>query len=405
MQSLFAPPCHRVADARKEKTMKANKSILALLLALTLLLGWTPVAWAKQQTISIRVLPEVDEDFDILYNGAKLKVEEGDGSEYDLVQIEIDSGDEKLTLQLKYKKKYWSSEGGVTVGTVNNYGWKVGEFNHYGSTEDGDWICNITIEKNDNFSGYPGLQNICEINAFYVEMVPPSATLTYDDGVEDESVSGMPEPASEQVKLPGSADDSTPTGNFTAAAAPTRSGYSFQGWRASWNNELYGAGQKVTVTALPKEKLTLTAEWEKQNTTAIPGKPVEGGDSGSGDSTQSYYYIHADCSSGGSVSPSGYTRVSKNGSLTVSFAPKSGYSILAVYVDGVKTGTADGQYTFSNVTADHKIYVQFEKTSEGYDDVPKTGDEAPLAAAAGLGLLALLGLGCLLASRRRAMQR
>ena len=102
------------------------------------------------------------------------------------------------------------------------------------------------------------------------------------------------------------------------------------------------------------------------------------------------------------MSPSGYTRVSKNGSLTVSFAPKSGYSILAVYVDGVKTGTADGQYTFSNVTADHKIYVQFEETDAEYDDVPKTGDEAPLAAAAGLGLLALLGLGCLLASRRRA---
>ena len=222
----------------------------------------------------------------------------------------------------------------------------------------------------------------------------PALTIEYKPGTTD-SVSGMPNPVEVTV---GAGNE------FTTAAAPTSSGYSFQGWRASWNNKLYGAGKKVTVTALPEEKLTLTAEWEKQITTAIPGKPVEGGDSGSGDSTQSYYYIHADGSAGGSVSPSGYTRVSKNGSLTVSFAPKSGYSILAVYVDGVKTGTVGGQYTFSKVSADHKIYVQFEKTSEGYDDVPKTGDEAPLAAALGLAALALAGLGCLLVSRRRAMR-
>ena len=148
--------------------------------------------------------------------------------------------------------------------------------------------------------------------------------------------------------------------------------------------------------------LTLTAEWKKMS--AIPGNPVGGGGSGGGSSSQSYYYIYADCSSGGSISPSGYTRVSADGSLTVSFAPKSGYSILAVYVDGVKTGTVGGQYTFSKVSADHKIYVQFEKTNAGYDDVPKTGDEAPLAAALGLSALALAGLACLLVSKRRAMR-
>ena len=384
--------------------MKANKSILALLLALTLLLGWTPVAWAEKPTISIRVLPWVDNDFDILCNGEELTVKPGTGDAFDLVQIEIDSEDEELILRLKYKKKYWSVEegGGVTVGTAGDYGWKMEEFNYtYGSTEDGDWICDIKIEKDVNLPDDFQWKDLCEINIFDVQMVPPSATLTYDDGVEDESVSDMPASTPEQVKLPNSDEESTPMGTFTAAAAPTRSGYSFQGWRANWGNkELYGARQEVTVTALPEADLTLTAEWKKMS--AIPGKPVEGGDSGSGDSTQSYYYIHADGSAGGSVSPSGYTRVSKNGSLTVSFAPKSGYSIQAVYVDGVKTGTADGQYTFSNVTADHKIYVQFEETDAEYDDVPKTGDEAPLAAAAGLGLLALLGLGCLLASRRRA---
>lgn len=222
----------------------------------------------------------------------------------------------------------------------------------------------------------------------------PELTIEYKTGTSD-SVSGMPD----SVKVTVGAGN-----QFTTAAEPSRSGYRFQGWRANWNNELYKANAAVKAPDKPDSGTdwTLTAEWKKMS--AIPGNPVGGGGSGGGSSSQSYYYIYADCSSGGSVSPSGYTRVSADGSLTVSFAPKSGYSILAVYVDGVKTGTVGGQYTFSKVSADHKIYVQFEKTSEGYDDVPKTGDEAPLAAALGLSALALAGLGCLLVSRRRAMR-
>ena len=250
--------------------MKANKSILALLLALTLLLGWTPVAWAEKPTISIRVLPWVDNDFDILCNGEELTVKPGTGDAYDLVQIEIDPGATSLTLQLKYKKKYWSSEGGVTVGTVNNYGWEMNTF--YDSTKEDYWICNIKIQKKGNLPDDFQWKDLCEINTFIVQMVPPSATLTYDDGVEDGSVSDMPAPASKQVELRGSDEESRPTGIFEAAAAPTRSGYSFQGWRASWNNELYAARQEVTVTALPEADLTLTAEWKKMS--AIPGKPV-----------------------------------------------------------------------------------------------------------------------------------
>lgn len=220
----------------------------------------------------------------------------------------------------------------------------------------------------------------------------PALTIEYKPGTTD-SVSGMPD--SEKVTV-GAGNQ------FTTAAAPARSGYRFQGWRASWNDELYKANAAVKAPDKGTD-LTLTAEWKKMS--AIPGNPVGGGSSGGGSSSsQSYYYIYADCSSGGSVSPSGYTRVSADGSLTVSFAPKSGYSILAVYVDGVKTGTVGGQYTFSKVSADHKIYVQFEKTNAGYDDVPKTGDEAPLAAALGLSALALAGLACLLVSKRRAMR-
>ena len=407
--------------------MKRIKTLFALLLALTLLLGLAPVAFADATVNELKpptnstVSPVIvdggtatftwEAEKNYRMDDPEVSIEpakNGEVAEYDpqtqTVTLSNLQGAETYTVTLTATLKETVAinyDGGVNDGSVSDMPNDVMDL-----VEGESHTITDTIPVRDGyvFVGWKYDDKIYKagdtlnVPASQVDLIAQWAvalTITYEPGTTS-TVSGMPNPVEVTV---GAGNE------FTTAAAPTSSGYSFQGWRASWNNKLYGAGKKVTVTALPEEKLTLTAEWEKQITTAIPGKPVEGGDSGSGDSTQSYYYIHADGSAGGSVSPSGYTRVSKNGSLTVSFAPKSGYSILAVYVDGVKTGTVGGQYTFSKVSADHKIYVQFEKTSEGYDDVPKTGDEAPLAAALGLSALALAGLGCLLVSRRRAMQR
>ena len=407
--------------------MKRIKTLFALLLALTLLLGLAPVAFADA-TVNAPTPPEHSTVGEVTVDGEtanftweaeknyrmddpKVSIEpakNGEVAEYDpqtqTVTLSNLQGAETYTVTLTATLKETVAinyDGGVNDGSVSDMPNDVMDL-----VEGESHTITDTIPVRDGyvFVGWKYDDKIYKagdtlnVPASQVDLIAQWAvalTITYEPGTTS-TVSGMPNPVEVTV---GAGNE------FTTAAAPTSSGYSFQGWRASWNNKLYGAGKKVTVTALPEEKLTLTAEWEKQITTAIPGKPVEGGDSGGGSSSQSYYYIYADCSSGGSISPSGYTRVSKNGSLTVSFAPKSGYSILAVYVDGVKTGTVGGQYTFSNVTADHKIYVQFEKTSEGYDDVPKTGDEAPLAAALGLSALSLAGLACLLVSKRRAMQR
>ena len=73
------------------------------------------------------------------------------------------------------------------------------------------------------------------------------------------------------------------------------------------------------------------------------------------------YEIEADCSSGGSISPSGTVTVVHGNSKTFNFTPKSGYEVSAVYVDGKKVSTSNDSYRFSNVRADHTIYVDFVK--------------------------------------------
>lgn len=419
--------------------MKRSKTIFALLLALTLLLGLTPVAFAAEPTIlvdpvpehttvaDITIKPETDGSYtatftwgaEVDYHMADPKVEimrdpgetldNGEQATYaaDTKTVTLTNLQEGKSYVVKLSTDFYTPinyDGGVSDDSVNDMpndvmNLKKGEtltITNTIPTRAGyvftGWKYKNTIYKAGDTLTVPGVDEgkVVDLIAQWADAL----TIEYKPGTTD-SVSGMPD--SEKVTV-GAGNQ------FTTAAEPSRSGYRFQGWRASWNDELYKA--KATVKAPDKPDsgtdLTLTAEWKKMS--AIPGNPVGGGGSGGGSSSQSYYYIYADCSSGGSVSPSGYTRVSADGSLTVSFAPKSGYSILAVYVDGVKTGTVGGQYTFSKVSADHKIYVQFEKTSEGYDDVPKTGDEAPLAAALGLSALALAGLGCLLVSRRRAMR-
>ena len=408
--------------------MKRIKTLFALLLALTLLLGLAPVAFANA-TVNQLNPPTNSTVGEVTVDGetATFTWKADAGYRMDAPEVSIDptgNGEkaeydpqaQTVTLSNLQDKEYTVAldailnktvpinyDGGVNDGPVSGMPNDVMDL-----VEGESHTITATIPVRDGyvFVGWKYDDKIYKagdtlnVPASQVDLIAQWAvalTITYEPGATD-SVSDMPDSTSNPVTVGAGL-------TFTTAAAPSRSGYRFQGWRASWDEKLYSANAPVKAPDKPNSgtDLTLTAEWKKMS--AIPGNPVGGGGSGGGSgSSQSYYYIYADCSSGGSISPSGYTRVSADGSLTVSFAPKSGYSILAVYVDGVKTGTVGGQYTFSKVSADHKIYVQFEKTSEGYDDVPKTGDEAPLAAALGLSALALAGLGCLLISRRRAMR-
>lgn len=70
------------------------------------------------------------------------------------------------------------------------------------------------------------------------------------------------------------------------------------------------------------------------------------------------FVITATAGKGGSISPSGQVSVQTGGSQTFIITPSAGHKIFSVKVDGVSQGPITS-YTFSNVTANHKIAVLF----------------------------------------------
>ena len=74
--------------------------------------------------------------------------------------------------------------------------------------------------------------------------------------------------------------------------------------------------------------------------------------------------ITATAGIGGSITPSGAVRVNEGDSQTFSITANSGYRISKVSVDGVNQG-AISSYTFTDVTDDHTIIVEFTKISSG----------------------------------------
>ncbi|MDD2734858.1 MAG: DUF1566 domain-containing protein [Desulfuromonadaceae bacterium] len=68
--------------------------------------------------------------------------------------------------------------------------------------------------------------------------------------------------------------------------------------------------------------------------------------------------ITATAGTNGSITPSGATSVSYNGSQSYSITPATGYHIADVLVDGVSVGAVAG-YTFSNVVTSHTITASF----------------------------------------------
>jgi hypothetical protein len=70
------------------------------------------------------------------------------------------------------------------------------------------------------------------------------------------------------------------------------------------------------------------------------------------------YEISASVKGNGSISPAGNISVSTGESMTYTMTPATNYQIAGVIVDGVSVG-AVSTYTFSNLTANHKIQATF----------------------------------------------
>lgn len=88
------------------------------------------------------------------------------------------------------------------------------------------------------------------------------------------------------------------------------------------------------------------------------------------------YNITASSGTGGKISPSGTVSVEKGQNTTFTFTPDKNYKVSKVYIDGKETKVKNNNYTFENVSSDHKISVTFEKISKL--TAAKTGDNSML---------------------------
>ncbi len=84
----------------------------------------------------------------------------------------------------------------------------------------------------------------------------------------------------------------------------------------------------------------------------------------------SQYTINASAGSNGAISPSGNVKVNGGASQVFTITPNSGYNVSAVLVDGINQGGITS-YTFSNVTANHTILVDFVSSSTTFPDPTK----------------------------------
>ena len=137
-------------------------------------------------------------------------------------------------------------------------------------------------------------------------------------------------------------------------AAPTRDGFSFDGWYVD-----EGCTVRYDFTKPVTGSFTLYAGWSTKS-------------SGGGSSVQQYT-ITVTQTEGGTISPS-TGKVSRNSSKTFTIKADEGYEIADVLADGRSVG-AVSSYTFEKVNENHTITARFTKSGEaagsvgGFEDV------------------------------------
>lgn len=118
-------------------------------------------------------------------------------------------------------------------------------------------------------------------------------------------------------------------------------------------------GKTVTIKATPSSGYRFV-KWSDGNTSASRAVTVSGNATYTAYFEKLTYAITASAGAGGTISPSGSTRVGHGDSKTYTITPNEGYEIDTVTVDGVNKG-AVSSFTFSNVTAAHTISVTFKQ--------------------------------------------
>ncbi len=151
--------------------------------------------------------------------------------------------------------------------------------------------------------------------------------------------------------------------NAAEPEEPAKAGWRFAGWKTQ-----NGGSTDYDFSAAVNGMTGVYASWEAVSETET-------------------YTITATAGEGGSISPAGAVRVNKGETQAFQITAGTGYAIKSVLVDSadvtVSVIGANGVYTFTDVTADHRIEAAFEADGDnpgggdepGGDDNPGGGDE------------------------------
>ena len=193
--------------------MKRSKTIFALLLALTLLLGLTPVAFADP-CINVEYVPE------------------NTTADTDNISIEKDDGKETYTATFT-----WGAEVDYHMADP-----KVEIMRDPGETLDiGEQATYAADTKTVT------LTNLQEGKSYVVKLSTDFYTpINYDDGVPDGSLSDMPNDVMDLKK----GETLTITNTI-----PVRTNFVFTGWKSDYDEKVYQAGETLTVPGVDEVKM------------------------------------------------------------------------------------------------------------------------------------------------------
>ncbi|MCC8066584.1 MAG: InlB B-repeat-containing protein, partial [Clostridiales bacterium] len=170
-------------------------------------------------------------------------------------------------------------------------------------------------------------------------------TLIYDDNVNDDSVSKMPNPDTETVT------DYVTTHNFAITeTVPVRDGYAFVEWNTEpdGSGTSYAYGSSITV----EDTETLYAIWVK--TVALNVKKVVSGTTADTAKKFEFTVVYGDgtadifeLSDGESYNSFSQTELTVGSSVTLTESENTGYAVTVFYNGSNVTQNSDGSFTFT----------------------------------------------------------
>ncbi|MEG2054316.1 MAG: hypothetical protein RR052_05170, partial [Oscillospiraceae bacterium] len=146
-------------------------------------------------------------------------------------------------------------------------------------------------------------------------------------------------------------------GDTVTINAGSKSGYTFSGWTVTTGGvTLANANSATTTFVMPTGAVAVTANWTRTG----------------GGTPETYYYINATTSKGGSINTPERVKVIAGGYAGFVITPDKGYQLVDVLINGKSIG-AEHYYAFTNVNADQTIHATFKKA--GHRN-PQTGVDA-----------------------------